>query len=261
MLLKRILSAIVLLILAALIFSVGGYYLLLFSVLLHALFNYEFFTFSLKLSLIWRLQFTAACSLIPLGYLYNNFEGFFAGLWICLIFFFTLFVFYTEGRPNFPNINQLIPATFLGVCYTGILGSGVVIFASEEAYRIPLVWLLGVVVLTDSAAYFGGKLFGKRSFAPRISPRKTIAGACSGLLAGTIFGYSWGLSLGVLNGSWPLFAYSFLACVLAQLGDLTESLLKRTYEVKDSGELIPGHGGVLDRLDGFIFALPILFFF
>ena len=114
-----------------------------------------------------------------------------------------------------------------------------------------LLWMFAVVWTTDVAAYFTGKTFGGPKLWPRVSPGKTwsgfAGGTVSGALAGVLLltlGFDWSLS-------WRLVVVSVLASVLGQGGDLAESALKRRAGVKDSGALIPGHGGVLDRLDGF----------
>ncbi len=116
-----------------------------------------------------------------------------------------------------------------------------------------VVWLLCIVWATDSAAYLAGSAFGGPKLAPQISPNKTWAGAVSGLAAGIIAG----ILLTQLSGFVAREPY-VLACagvsLLTQCGDLAESFLKRTFGVKDASDLIPGHGGALDRLDGMIVA-------
>jgi len=116
-----------------------------------------------------------------------------------------------------------------------------------------VVWLLAVVWTTDSVAYVAGSLFGGPKLAPQISPGKTWAGAIAGLAAGALVA----ILLAVLAGFSPtprFVAASLALSLLTQCGDLAESFLKRTFGVKDASELIPGHGGALDRLDGMLFA-------
>ncbi|KAB8198175.1 phosphatidate cytidylyltransferase [Lysobacter maris] len=126
-------------------------------------------------------------------------------------------------------------------------------------------WLLvalAVVWAADSGAYFagrhfGGRLFNGRRLAPRISPNKTLEGLLGGLLAGVATGIALGLFAGasIAQLPWVVLA-SVVAVLFSVVGDLFESLLKRHVGLKDSGHLIPGHGGVLDRLDGVLAALP-----
>lgn len=122
-------------------------------------------------------------------------------------------------------------------------------------------WLLAALTTVwaaDSGAYFAGRHFGKRKLAPRISPNKTVEGLVGGVLAGVataaLFGWFAGVTLAQLPG---LLLVALAAVFASVLGDLFESLLKRHAGAKDSGDVIPGHGGVLDRIDGVLAALPV----
>lgn len=122
---------------------------------------------------------------------------------------------------------------------------------------------LGVVWVGDSAAYFVGRAVGRRRLAPRVSPGKTVEGSVAGLVAATATGALMGLALQDLATA-PVSpaAGAWMGLVLgaaAQFGDLAESLLKRDAGVKDSGTLLPGHGGVLDRFDAAFFTLPVAY--
>lgn len=112
-----------------------------------------------------------------------------------------------------------------------------------------LLWAFIVTWSTDIGAYFAGRSFGKRKLAPSISPNKTIEGLYGGIAAATVLGGAWVLAMGL--GS-PLLALAPVFAAAAQGGDLFESWMKRTAGVKDSGTWLPGHGGVLDRLDGLV---------
>lgn len=110
-------------------------------------------------------------------------------------------------------------------------------------------------IASDTAAYYAGTLFGKAKIWPQISPKKSWAGSIGGM-AGCVLGVT---TFGLLLGNAPLYAWLALGVALnvaAQLGDFFESALKRKLEVKDSGTLLPGHGGVLDRIDSLLLALP-----
>ncbi len=121
-------------------------------------------------------------------------------------------------------------------------------------------WLLTalmVVWAADSGAYFVGRHFGKHKLSPRISPNKTIEGLIGGMVAGVTAGVLMSLAAGATIDQLPAIALvALVATLFSVIGDLFESLLKRHAGVKDSGHLIPGHGGVLDRLDGVLAALP-----
>jgi phosphatidate cytidylyltransferase len=126
-----------------------------------------------------------------------------------------------------------------------------------------LLTALAIVWAADSGAYFAGRMFGGRLFkdrklAPRISPNKTIEGLVGGLIAGIATGLAFGWLAGASVAQLPALALVAFATVLfSVVGDLFESLLKRHVGVKDSGTLIPGHGGILDRIDGVLAALPV----
>ncbi|GAB3090997.1 phosphatidate cytidylyltransferase [Lysobacter terrae] len=137
------------------------------------------------------------------------------------------------------------------------------IHATEPNGHIWLFTALAIVWAADSAAYFAGRHFGGtvfkgRKLAPRVSPNKTLEGLAGGVLAGVLIGICGSLLAGASAAQVPLVALVALVATLASvIGDLYESLLKRHAGVKDSGHLIPGHGGILDRIDGVLAALPV----
>jgi len=118
-----------------------------------------------------------------------------------------------------------------------------------------ILWLILVVAFTDTFAYFTGKSLGKTKFSPT-SPNKTLEGVAGGVVAGTIIGSIAGL---YFNGFLYALILSFFVSFFSVFGDLFESYLKRKAGVKDSGNIFPGHGGILDRLDGYLFGVVILY--
>jgi phosphatidate cytidylyltransferase len=129
--------------------------------------------------------------------------------------------------------------------------------AAPVAGIISVLWIIGIVVATDVGAYFAGRGIGGPKLAPRISPSKTWSGSIGGVVcAGFASGAAAWLAGGA--GSLGIVALGGLLAVVAQCGDLLESALKRHFDVKDAGSLIPGHGGVLDRLDGFLSVAPVV---
>jgi phosphatidate cytidylyltransferase len=145
---------------------------------------------------------------------------------------------------------------FGGVAYAGALVVFVnMLRASPQIGVVSIAWLFAVVWGSDAFAYFGGRLIGGPKLWPRVSAGKTWSGTITGLLAGATLGLvvakigTQGASAGL-----PVFLVSLVASVCSQIGDLVESSIKRRFGVKDSSALIPGHGGVMDRIDGFIFA-------
>lgn len=122
-----------------------------------------------------------------------------------------------------------------------------------------LLLLLAAIVASDTAQYYGGRGLGRRALAPAISPGKTVEGALFGLAAGALVVWAlggWWLA-GVAPGWRPLLGLALAGLGIA--GDLFESMLKRSAGLKDASHAIPGHGGVLDRLDGFLFAAPVYY--
>jgi len=131
-----------------------------------------------------------------------------------------------------------------------------------ELSRLMVLVAVICAVATDTGAFFVGTFFGKKKLCPDISPNKTVEGSLGGL-AGGIVGVQ---IIAILfdNGRVHLieyFVFSFLLSVLAQIGDLSASLIKRKLGVKDYGNLIPGHGGVMDRVDSVLFILPVVYLF
>ncbi len=118
--------------------------------------------------------------------------------------------------------------------------------------------LLSIVWATDTFAYLTGKFFGRRKLVPSVSPKKTVEGALGGTLGGAITTVVISKLLGIPLNYLQILVILFLT-VIAQLGDLFESFYKRTFGIKDSGKILPGHGGVLDRLDSSLAVAPFLF--
>ncbi len=204
------------------------------------------------------LQLTVLSFLLPLGYLTYEFSGFFAGLLLACILLFCFFVITIEADVHERDFQRVLPQTVLSFMYIGVFGS-VPVMVSYHLDGFYLLWVLLIVIACDTAAYFGGSLIGGPKFAPRISPKKTQSGAVCGLLGGALIAVLCGRYFDFDYSVFQLLTYGILASVLSIFGDLVESTLKRIFEVKDIGTILPGHGGLLDRVDGLLFALPVLF--
>jgi phosphatidate cytidylyltransferase len=165
-----------------------------------------------------------------------------------------------RGTPG-PSALADAAATMFAPIYIGLpLGALVWTGLGMEGGRLSVLLLLAVIVVSDSAQYYTGRTFGKRPLAPTISPKKTVEGAIGGVVFGTL-----AMTLGghYVFGSpiWILALLGAAISLLGIIGDLFESLLKRSAGVKDSSNLIPGHGGVLDRIDSWLFTAPVYYMF
>ena len=166
-----------------------------------------------------------------------------------------------RGRPG-PTALADAAATMFAPIYIGLpLGALVAIRADwSGGSREALMLLLAVIVVSDSAQYYTGRAFGRRPLSPQISPKKTVEGAIGGVVFGTL-AMAAGGSFVFATPIWLLAILGAAIALLGIVGDLFESLLKRSAGVKDSSNLIPGHGGVLDRIDSWLFAAPVYYVF
>ena len=154
---------------------------------------------------------------------------------------------------------QQAAARFLAPWYIG-MPLGMLVAVHGVAGAPGTLVLIATIVVSDSAQYYTGRAFGRRPLAPAISPKKTVEGAVGGVVSGTLFlaaAGPWAIGAGV-----PAMALlGFVVAALGICGDLFESRLKRAAGVKDSSSLIPGHGGVLDRIDALLFAIPAFYLY
>jgi phosphatidate cytidylyltransferase len=144
-----------------------------------------------------------------------------------------------------------------GVLYIGIAGIALIELRHDnQAGRANVLFLFFVVAFSDIGAYMAGRAFGGPKLWPAVSPNKTWSGAAGGLVAAMIVGVAVAAAMAP-GGASRAAAVAAMLAVMAQAGDLLESWIKRRFDVKDTSSLIPGHGGLLDRLDGVIAAAPV----
>jgi phosphatidate cytidylyltransferase len=161
----------------------------------------------------------------------------------------------TKNRFTFDDVSFSIMSTLY-------IGMGFYYFIeTREAGLVFIFYALFIIWTTDSGAYLIGRKLGKRKLWPDISPNKTIEGALGGTLSAIVISIIYALVTDMdVAIIWIVVVTIFLS-IFGQIGDLVESALKRHYKVKDSGNILPGHGGILDRFDSLLFVCPLIHFF
>ena len=192
--------------------------------------------------------------------------GFYVSPYILLINFPVVFSFFIgELFSRSPNPFMDIASTLLGVIYIALPFSLLNFFFNPlmyvDSYYVEiLLGFFSILWISDSAAYLVGSSLGKHPLFKRISPKKTWEGSIGGLLFGLLSAYIFSLFFDLFSlQEWFIFA--LIIIVFSTLGDLTESMLKRSIGIKDSGKILPGHGGILDRFDGALIAIPFTFIY
>lgn len=191
-------------------------------------------------------------------------SGLFSARWMMLIVPTATILFVIELYRKRENPFQYIALRILGLIYVAMPFSLVnyMVFLPEGTYNWePVLGSFIFLWISDSGAYVVGRAFGRTKLFERISPKKTLEGSIGGVVLTLVVGYflvpTYLTSLSAIN--WLVIA--LLVSVSGIFGDLIESLLKRSFEKKDSGRILPGHGGVLDRFDSFILAAPLVYAF
>lgn len=250
----RITTALVMLAIFIPILFIGGIPLRILISLLALIGIYEFFTmkkmnyFSLEGAITSIATLSIVNATFPLAYFSSN-SSFFYIFFTCILFLMLCTVY----RPEVFSFEEVsfftLAALYVGGGFSGIL------FVRDIGFS--LVFLIFMIIWsTDSFAYLFGRFFGKRKLAPKISPNKTIEGTIGGVFGAVVIGLIYLHFFNTL--SFNLLESIFLIIVISvagQLGDLVESAYKRSFQVKDSGTIFPGHGGVLDRFDSTFFAM------
>ncbi|MBF0258159.1 MAG: phosphatidate cytidylyltransferase [Desulfamplus sp.] len=159
------------------------------------------------------------------------------------------------------SILDFVAAEIQGVFYIPLFLSFLVLLRNGENGSHWVLWLWIIIGVSDTGAYFVGSNFGRRALAKHVSPKKTVEGALGGLGIAAFFGLIYAfVFIDQINFSMAI-VFSIATAASGQLGDLFESALKRAAGIKDSGNILPGHGGILDRIDGLIFAAPVAYLF
>ncbi len=178
-----------------------------------------------------------------------------------LLAFLALFLLSIYHLEDLNNAVSKLGVGMLGIVYISCLLSYFTLLRGSDFGNLLVLFLLAVVWSTDTSAYYIGKNFGKTKLLPLVSPNKTVEGAIGGLVGGCVASVVFKI---FFFDTLTFFDALFLPLILSatgQMGDLFESFIKRWAGVKDMGSLIPGHGGILDRIDGLLFAAPVLYFY
>lgn len=179
------------------------------------------------------------------------------GFAVVSILFCSIAIVFEKKFSDLYSLSLFQAKSILGFFYVGLLPALAVQVINLPRGDIWFFTLLGTVFAGDTFAYIFGRLFGNKKILPNISPKKTIVGSFGGLF-GSIIAMIVASQFIENIPTWALVLLAIVVGILAQLGDLFESMLKRVANVKDSGRIMPGHGGVLDRLDGVLFGAPPL---
>ena len=148
------------------------------------------------------------------------------------------------------------PVIWMLIGWAVLLPTCVALFQLRAISPLLLLGFMATIWISDTAAYFTGRAFGKHKLAPQISPNKTWEGVAGALIAVLLYGAIWDFTIQQTFFSAPLIVLLLIMAILGIIGDLYESLIKRQAGVKDSGNLLPGHGGILDRIDALTSSLP-----
>ena len=178
-----------------------------------------------------------------------------------------LAVLFRGRQPYIANVATTILGFLIAwmpchICLIRKMGEEISLFDGRLVFEEGLYYLIFiffVILLTDIGAYYFGLRFGKHQLSPVISPKKTVEGSLAGSLCAVITGVIIGFCIGI--SLYHSVVLSVIVTVMAQLGDLSESLIKRDAGVKDSGHSLPGHGGFLDRADSYLFSVPVAYYY
>lgn len=250
---KRVISAIIALIICIPLLIIGGYPFYIGVSILSAIGYYEIINIrerERKVPLTIKIVGLITYLMIVLNNVVSSIM-FYIDYKVLAITAFLLMlpiIFFDRKKYNVNDALYLIGTSiFLGISFNYLM-----IFRNIDIYY--LVYILLITIMTDTFAHFFGTKIGKHKLCPSVSPNKTIEGAIGGGIFGTFFGSVFYLT--VFNGNtFVIILISLLLSIVAQCGDLVFSAIKREYDVKDFGKIMPGHGGVLDRFDSLLFSI------
>jgi phosphatidate cytidylyltransferase len=234
------------------------FYLLLFGVSCICL--HEFFLLtSPKMPRIPRALAFALCFFFPALLSQGLISLAFASLCFTVMIVLSFYLFSEPGSRK-EGVEGTAAVT-LGFVYTGLPLSLLVLVDRTPSGNLWIFFLLAIIFLGDTAALYCGRLLGRHKLYVTVSPGKTWEGAIGGFVTSVLAGILFSQIFCLQDSVWTTAAMSGVLSIVGQVGDLAESMIKRNYGVKDSGKILPGHGGFLDRVDALLFAIPVLYAF
>ncbi len=204
----------------------------------------------LTLLFLWVILYPEQYSDIVNTFYYTKTE-----LGIAFILLLLAYTVITKNRFTFEDVGfSILSAIYVGIGFYFFI-------ETRDAGLVYIFYSLFMIWATDSGAYFVGKATGKRKLWPEISPNKTVEGSLGGVVCALIVAVLFSLLTEINANLLSLLAITAVLSIFGQIGDLVQSAFKRHFGVKDAGNILPGHGGILDRFDSLLFVLPLLHFF
>ena len=179
--------------------------------------------------------------------------------WFFVVALFLLFLHHLTGRRDILATVRYLGAGSFSLLYVPLLTSFMVLLRGGAGGQWWILFLFAVIWGNDIFAYYTGRSIGRHKLSRVVSPKKTIEGAIGGLVGGIVVAVVFRYALFSDRGVVELAVLALLLGLVGQAGDLFESMIKRSAGVKDSGFIVPGHGGILDRIDSLLFCLPLLY--
>lgn len=258
----RLLTSLIFVPFFLLLYDFGGMPFLFFTAGMIAVMAYEFFMILKAKGMEPYFKIGIAASVILAFTAYFSSALFIHFLITSLIIFLSVAELTRKSRDK---VIIHISSTIFGVIYTGWMGGHILLLRHLSGMLVNssllVLFALYMIWLADTGAFFAGSLFGKHKILPRISPSKTYEGLIGGIvfsiLAGFVFRYFWADFLTVTD----IIIIGLIGSLGGLAGDLVESAMKRDAELKDVSSFLPGHGGVLDRFDSVLFALPLIYYY
>ncbi|MEW6731202.1 MAG: phosphatidate cytidylyltransferase [Acidobacteriota bacterium] len=262
---KRVISGIILLSLLGLsVWNDPPYFFIGFAALVMGLALWEFYGLAARVGYhCYRFLGYCAAAVTLYAFSSNQFELILPMSVGLLLAMMIAALFESQDNKDFSKIMGSVASTFLGVFYVVVLAGflvGVRVMASAPHSQLLSLFFL-IIAASDTGAYYTGRNLGRHKLAPRISPGKTIEGSLGGLVAAIAIAFIVKYTFFSQLPGWHALVLAIVMNIVGQLGDLFESLLKRGAGTKDAASIIPGHGGLLDRLDSVLFNAPLLYYY